>query len=292
MFFKKYMDKTDGAIRGFDVKSKRVKIICLLIVLVCLIFSVIAIYPAFWVMVSGFKDIKEFTTEATLFPKVFDFSGFKYTWDKLNFAVYYKNSLIMVVGCVLCAIFFNGLLAYALAILRPKGHKVINGLVMWSLLIPTTTSIVALFVNINRLGLTGTFIPLWLSYGANAFWVVLFKEFFEGLPKELIEAAKIDGCNIFQIFYKIVLPLSKPIIMVIIIFSVTAAWSDFLLPYLVLNGSGNETVMVKLYAYSAAHTTQIDMIRAIFFSIIPPTIIFLLFQKQITDGAAGGAVKG
>ena len=64
MFFKKYMDKTDGAIRGFDVKSKRVKIICLLIVLVCLIFSVIAIYPAFWVMVSGFKDIKEFTTEA------------------------------------------------------------------------------------------------------------------------------------------------------------------------------------------------------------------------------------
>lgn len=108
MFFKKYMDKTDGAIRGFDVKSKRVKIICLLIVLVCLIFSVIAIYPAFWVMVSGFKDIKEFTTEATLFPKVFDFSGFKYTWDKLNFAVYYKNSLIMVVGCVLCAIFFNG----------------------------------------------------------------------------------------------------------------------------------------------------------------------------------------
>lgn len=195
MFFNKYKDKTDGAIRGFDVKSKRVKIICLLIVLVCLIFAVVAIYPAFWVMVSGFKNIQEFTTEATLLPKVFDFDGFKETWAKLEFAKYYKNSFIMVIGCVICAIFFNGLLAYGLAILKPKGHKIINGLVMWSLLIPTTTSIVALFVNINKLGLNNSFIPLWLAYGANAFWVVLFKEFFEGLPKELIEAAKIDGCR-------------------------------------------------------------------------------------------------
>lgn len=98
--------------------------------------------------------------------------------------------------------------------------------------------------------------------------------------------------NVVQVFYKIVLPLSKPIIMVIVIFAVTAAWSDFLLPYLILNGSGKETVMVKLYTYSTSRTTAIDMIRAIFFSLIPPTILFSIFQKQITDGAAGGAVKG
>lgn len=210
----------------------------------------------------------------------------------MKFAVYYKNSIIMVAGCVVCAVIFNGLLAYGLALLKPKGHKILEALVMWSLLIPTTTSIVALFVNIVKLNLDGTYIPLWLSYGANAFWVVLFKEFFEGLPKELIEAAKLDGCNVLQIFYKIVLPMSKPIIMVVVIFAVTAAWSDFLLPYLTLNGTEKETVMVKLYSYSTSRTTAIDMIRAIFFSIIPPTIIFMLFQKQITDGAAGGAVKG
>lgn len=292
MFFDKYTDKTDGAIRGFDVKSPKVKVICVFIMLVCIVFGIVAMYPAFWVMVSGFKDLKEFTNDATLLPKSFDFSGFKDTWDRLEFAVYYKNSFIMVIGCVFCAIIFNGLLAYGLAILKPKGHKIVNGLVMWSLLIPATTSVVALYVNINRIGLNNSYIPLWLSYGANAFWVVLFKEFFEGLPTELIEAAKLDGCNVLQIFYKIILPLSKPIIMVIVIFSVTAAWSDFLLPYLVLGGSGKETVMVKLYSYSTSRTTAIDMIRAIFFSIIPPTIMFALFQKQITDGAAGGAVKG
>lgn len=292
MFFKKYSDKTDGAIRSFDVKSKRVKIICLLIMIVCVIFAVVALFPSIWVMLSGFKDLKQLTNDATIIPKSFDLSGFKETWDKLEFAVYYKNSFIMVGGAVICAIVFNGILAYALAILKPKGYKIINGLVMWSLLIPATTSIVALFVNINRIGLNNSFLPLWLSYGANAFWVVLFKEFFEGLPKELIEAAKIDGCNVLQIFYRIVLPLSKPIIMVIVIFSLTAAWSDFLLPYLVLNGSGKETVMVKLFVYSTSRTTQIDLLRAIFFAIIPPTILFVLFQKQITDGAAGGAVKG
>jgi multiple sugar transport system permease protein len=292
MFFDKYTDKTDGAIRGFDVKSTRVKIICLAIVLVCVIFGIIAIFPAVWVFLSGFKDLKQLTRGTTILPDSWTIEGFKQTWDKLHFFTYYKNSFIMVIGCVLCAIFFNGLLAYGLSVLKPKGSKIVDGLVMWSLLIPATTSVVALFVNINRIGLNKSFIPLWLSYGANAFWVVLFKDFFSGIPKELIEAAKIDGCNIFQIFYKIILPLSKPIIMVIIIFSVTAAWSDFLLPYLVLNGTGKETVMVKLFAYSQAHTTAIDMVRAIFFSIVPPTILFILFQKQITDGATGGAVKG
>lgn len=291
-FFEKYADKTDGAIRGFDVKSPKVKAICILIMIVCTIFGIIAMYPAFWVMFSGFKDLKELTKEATLLPKSFSVKGFIETWDKLQFAVFYKNSFIMVIGCVISAVIFNGLLAYGLAILKPKGHKIVTGLVMWSLLIPATTSIVALFVNINKLGLNNSFIPLWLSYGANAFYVVLFKEFFEGLPKELIEAAKLDGCNVLQVFTRIILPMSKPIIMVIVIFSVTAAWSDFLLPYLVLNGSGKETVMVKLYVYSTSRTTAIDMIRAIFFSIIPPTILFTLFQKQITDGAAGGAVKG
>ncbi|MBR3645282.1 MAG: carbohydrate ABC transporter permease [Lachnospiraceae bacterium] len=292
MFFEKYNNKTDGAIRGFDIKSPSVKVISLMIMAVCIIFAIICMYPAFWVITSGFKTLKELKTGVDLLPKSYSFAGFKETWDKLHFAVYYKNSFIMVIGCVICAVIFNGLLAYGLAILKPKGYKIINGLVMWSLLIPATTSIVALFVNINKLGLNNSFIPLWLSYGANAFWVVLFKEFFETLPKELIEAGKLDGCNVLQVFYKIVLPMSKPIIMVIVIFSVTAAWSDFLLPYLLLNGSGKETVMVKLYAYQSARTTPIDMIRAITFALIPPTILFTLFQKRITDGAAGGAVKG
>ncbi len=292
LFFGKYNEKKDGVIRGFDLHSRKVKILVICILLICFAIVTISIFPAVWVFLAGFKDIKEFRKATTIFPTTFDFSVFVDTWNKLEFAKYYLHSLIVVCGSVICAVVFNGLMAYVLGVLKPKGHKIIFALVMWSLLIPPTTSVVALVVNINKVGLNNSYLPICLAYGANAFYVILFKQFFEKLPKELLEAAKLDGCGVIQVFTKIILPLSKPIIRVVIIFAMTAAWSDFLLPYLVLNNSGKETVMVKLYQYQAARTTDVDMIRAILFSIIPPTILFMIFQKQITDGAAAGAIKG
>lgn len=290
--FKQYTNKTDGAIRGFDVKSTRTKIICIFIVFVCLLFALLALFPALWVFISGAKDLKELTSSAKILPQVWHFDGFKTTWEKLNFTLYYKNTFVVVIGAIACSIFFNGLTAYGLVIMKPRGSKIIDGLVMWSMLIPATTSVVALFVNINRIGLNGSFVPLVLCYGANAFYVILFKEFFAGIPKEIIEAAELDGCRAFSMFMRIIMPLSKPIITVVAIFTMTAAWSDFLLPYLILNGTGKETVMVKLYAYSTSRTTAIDMVRAIFFSMIPPTVLFVIFQRKIMDGAVGGAIKG
>ncbi len=292
MFFKKYNDKRDGVIRSFDMSSTSVKIICIVILLICLFITVVCVFPAVWVFLAGFKDLKEFRREITIFPDSFDFSKLEHTWNALKFQKYYVNSMISVAGSVVCAVIFNGLLAYGLGILKPKGYKIAQGLVMWSLLIPATTSIVAVFRNINLIGLSGSFIPLWLAFGANAFYVVLFKQFFEGIPHELVEAARLDGCGVLQIFARIMLPLSKPIVMVVVIFAITAAWSDFLLPYLVLNNSGKETVMVTLFAYKDTPTDAVSVLRAVLFSIIPPTALFIIFQKQITDGAVAGAVKG
>lgn len=292
MFFHKYSGKSDGVIRSYDVKSTKVKILCAVIMLICIAMVIVCIFPALWVFLASFKDIKEFTRDVTLLPGKLDLEGLKGTWKALKFTKYYQNSFILVIGCTICSVFFNGLLAYGIAILKPKGYRIAYGLIMWSLLIPATTSIVALNRNINLLHLQGSFIPLWFYYGANAFYFVLFKQFFEELPRELLEAARLDGCGVLQIFQKIVIPLSKPIIMVVAIFAVTAAWSDFLLPYLLLNGSGKETVMVKLFTFKDTPTNAVHVLRATLFAIIPPTILFLLFQKQITDGATAGAVKG
>lgn len=291
-FFGKYEQKKDGVIRGYDVKSLGVKIACILIMLVCAILVIISVFPILWVFLASFKDIKEFTRNVTILPSSFDFSKIKDTWNALNFGKYYLNSLISVTGSVICAVIFNGLLAYGFAVLKPKGWKVANALVMWSLMIPSTICIVSVFRNINLVGMNQSFLPLWLAFGANAFYVVLFKEFFEDIPKDILEAAKLDGAGVIQIFAKVMLPLSKPIIMVVIIFAITAAWSDFLLPYLVLNGSGKETVMVKLFAFKDTPTDAVSVLRAALFAIIPPTILFIFFQKQITDGATAGAVKG
>lgn len=291
-FFKKYNDKKDGVIRGYDVRSTSVKIACIIIMIVCFFIVICSIFPIVWVFLASFKDIREFNRNVTIIPSTFDISKLKETWNQFKFIVYYKNSLISVAGSVVCAIIFNGLLAYAVAILKPKGYKVVWGLVMWSLLIPSATNIVSLFRNINMIGMNGTFLPLWLAFGANAFYIVLFKEFFEGIPGELLEAARLDGCGVLKVFTSILLPLSKPIIMVVAIFAVTAAWSDFLLPYLVLNGSGYETVMVKLFAFKDTPTDAVSVLRACLFAIIPPTIIFAIFQRQITDSASAGAIKG
>lgn len=293
MFFDKYKNKKDGVIRGYDIRSPKVKVLAVAIMVICFLIIAICLFPAVWVFLASFKDIKEFTREVSIIPKSFDWNRMLTTWKAFDFTKYYRNSLIYVVGAAVCAVIFNGLLAYGIGVLKPKGYKVVLGLVMWTLLIPGTISIVALFRNINLIGLNKSFIPLWLAFGANAFYVMLFKQFFEEIPKELLEAAKLDGCGVLRIFANIMLPLSKPIIMVVAIFAVTAAWSDFLLPYLVLNGANDKTtVMVKLFSFKDTPTDAVSVLRASFFAIIPPTILFAIFQKQITDGAATGAVKG
>ncbi len=163
---------------------------------------------------------------------------------------------------------------------------------MWGLLIPATTSIVPLFMNITRLHLSGSFIPLWLSIGANAFYVILFKNFFDTLPQSLIEAAKIDGCTDFTIFRRIAVPLSKAIIMVVVMYAINAAWSDFLLPYLTLKNSGLETVMVRLFQFRGSRANDVEILRGIVFAIIPPIILFSIFQRQITQVTIQSGIKG
>ena len=292
-FFKRYLRKEAGVIRYYDLKSGPARFWVVLIFIACILMAVIALYPVFWLVCSSLKNLTEFMSTTQVLPKEADFAGWIKTWNDFGFTKYYINSGIAVAGGVVCAVFFNGLMAYVLAILKPRGYKIVFALVMWCLLIPPTTSFVALFVNIKNIGLTNSFVPLWLSMGANAYWVVLFKNFFESLPKDYIDAARLDGCGSLQIFTRIVLPLSKSIMMVVAIFAVTAAWSDFLMPYLLLNGSGKETVMVKLYSFNTSiKTNQLDIIRAVLYSIIPPTIIFTVFQKQIMGGVMDGGIKG
>lgn len=288
----KLQKKDNGIITQSDLKRSSVRVFYYCIFIICLIMTIISIAPPIWVFLSSFKDIKEFTLEPTLFPKKMDFNKFVKTWNDLKFLKYYLNSFYSVAGSVLCAIVFNGLLAYAISIIKPKGTKLIYGLILGSLMVPATTSVVPLFINITKLGLSGTFYPLWLAIGANAFFVVLYKQFFDTLPVSVIEASRLDGCSNLQIFFKIVMPLSKPITMVISIYAVNAAWSDFLLPYLLLNNTGLETVMVRLFQFRNSPVTDVEVLRAILFAMIPPIILFTVFQKQIIQGTTHSGVKG
>jgi len=284
--------ENNGIIRDYDLHQKSVKLLYIILLCIGIMTALAGIAPLIWLALSGFKDIREFVREPSIFPKEFNFGNYLKTWNELRFIRFYRNSLIVVAGSVVCAVFFNGLLGYALSKIKPAGSKIVYALVMWSLLIPATVSIVPLFINISRLRLTGSFIPLWLSIGANAFFVILFKNFFDELPQSLIEAAKIDGARDFTIFSKIAVPLSQAIIMVIVMYSINAAWSDFLLPYLTLNNSGLETVMVRLFQFRGSRANDVEILRAVVFAVLPPIILFIIFQKQITRISLQAGIKG
>ncbi len=282
-----------GVIREYDMHSPSVKAGYGFIILFCCLTVVVSVFPLVWVSLAGFKNLKEFMSSTSIFPESFSPEPYATTWSQLGIARNYLNSLISVLGSVVCALVFNGLLGYGIAILRPKGSGAVKKLVLLSLLMPPTISIVPLFMNIQKLRLGNSFVPLWLSFGANAMYVILFVQFFETLPGSIIEAGRIDGCSQLQTFFRIVLPLSKPICTVISIFAVNAAWSDFLLPYLVLRGADKQTVMVRLFVFSTEQTVNADAImRSVVFAMVPPIILFFIFQKQLTENAVSVGIKG
>ncbi len=282
-----------GVIRDYDMHSASVRIAYGVVIFICCVVVVIAVFPLIWVALAGFKDLTEFTNSRSIIPESFDMEPYVTTWSQVGIAKNYLNSLISVAGSVFCAILFNGMLGYGLGILKPKGYKIIKRLVMLSLLIPSTISIVPLFVNITGIFKGPSFVPLWLSFGANAMYIILFTQFFESLPQSIIEASRIDGCSPLQTFFRIVLPLSKPICAVVAIFALNAAWSDFLLPYLLLRGSELQTVMVRLFDFSTQQTiNDDDMLRSVVFAMIPPIVLFFIFQKQLTENAVSVGVKG
>lgn len=290
-FFK---NKKGGFLSRNDIRKPGGMTIYILFSLFGVGLIFICFLPPFWILLSSLKSVEElFRIPPTILPEKLHWDKVKEVWDLLKFGRYYKNSFIMVGGAILSAMFFNGLMAYVFSVLKPKGWKVVYALVMWSLMIPAVISLAPLFLSIVKLGLKNSFVPLWLSFGANAFFVLLYKNFFDSIPRSFAESAMIDGASPFRIFRSIYLPLSVSINLVICIFAFNAAWSDFLLPYLVLQDQKLHTVMIKLFTMNGVNGMSVDKrLTALAFSIIPPTVIFILFQKWINQGMnLSGGVK-
>ena len=289
----KLSKKVDGILNFSDYKNVVNKIVYGIFIFLLIVFVMVAITPIIWLFITSFKTVAEINSnEYHLFPEVFQIRKVLDVWNKVNFGRYYLNTLIVVLGSMLCSVVFNGLLAYAVGVLKPVGHKIINGLVLLGYMVPAALAIFPLSMQIVELKLMNSYLPLCLMFGANAYYYLLFKDSFEKVPVALVEAAKVDGMSDLAIFFKIILPLSKSIIGVVAIFSMTAAYSDFLLPYTILQDVDKQTVMVSIYRLSG--TTTLDsseMLMLLVISIIPQIIIFAIFQKQIMNTSASSGMK-
>ena len=299
-FDKKKDAQAMGIISKFDMQNPSVKVLYGLIWFFLILAVLLCFVPPLWCMTSALKDSREFfSVPATIIPRSFHPEKLWETWEMLNFGQAYLNTIFVLCGSLIMSLVCNGMMGYVLSRLRPRGYKLVLSLVLWTLMLPQSVSQVPLFKNflslpILGINITESYLPMWLLAGANAFYVLIFKSFFDSIPQSLIEAARLDGCTNLGIFFRVMLPLSKPVLMVIAIFTINASWSDFFWPFFVV-GARSElyTVMVKIFymAGSSGYSEDIQVV-ALIFTIIPPTILFLFFQRYIMSGFTLSGIKG
>jgi len=295
---KAFENKDTGLITNMDLRQRKIRIFYWLMFALMMAISLLFLFPCVWILLSSFKDVKEFvSTPPTLFPHSFHPEKLVEVWNKMKIGRSYLNTLMVACGDMAFAIIVNGLAGYAVSRLKPKGSSLFFVLVMWTMMLPSSTSMVPLFMTfqdfpIFHFSLMNTYWPMWLCKGANAFYVLLYKSFFDSISISYIESARIDGCNDLKIFRTIILPLSIPVIATTAIFTFNATWAEFLWPYLVLKDKALYTVPVQIFRMKTAGFMMDQYIIVLMFSMLPTMIMFLLFQKQIMRGMNLGGLKG
>jgi multiple sugar transport system permease protein len=254
--------------------------------------------PLLWLAKSAIMPTADTISHPmSLFPHGAAWSNLRRAWVDVNVGRYFWNTIVLALGSWLTQIVVAVTGGYALSVLRPRYARFINALLLATLFVPTVVLLVPLYIEIVRPPIIHhTFIDsywaVWLPAGASAFNVVLVKRFFDNLPREIFEAAQIDGAGPFKLFTKIVLPMSKPILGVVSVFAVLASWKDFLWPLLVLTDPNKQPLSVRLPTIQSQ--TELGVfLAAMFIACLVPVAAFLIFQRSFLRGSGlGGAIKG
>lgn len=301
----RFNEKPTGLLSSADLKTKSGKTIYWAFFAVLIIVCVISLFPALWTVLTAFKETQEIYSSFTLFPKDMLPSNLwrrlSESWTELKLAESFVNTIVLSIGNLAATLIVCGFGGYVLSKLKPKGSRIVFVLVVWTMMMPSQIRMVPNYIAMLHfpfaydfgagVNLLDTFWPMWLGAAANAFNLILFKNAFDALSVTYVEAAKLDGCTNYGVFFKIMLPLSMPTIIFVAIGTLSSAWSEFFGPLLYLD----RHVVTPLKIYRLQTDTSIEMntrFMGLVFASVPPFIIFLIFQKQILGGINVGGVKG
>jgi multiple sugar transport system permease protein len=267
--------------------------------LVVIVFTLVFIGPLYFLFTDGLKSTQEaIATPPTLYPHHVYPSTYLTAWNRLDVAKLLWNSVYYAVGALAFQLVFDVTAAYSLSKLRPALGNVILFLMLATLMIPATVLVVPQYVTVVDLpvvhvNLVGSPAAIWLPSVANAFNIFLLKRFFDSIPTDYIEAAQIDGASRLAILWRIVLPISRPILGVVSIFGVVAVWKDFFWPLLVEYGytPTRETLNVGIWQASIG-TPENLIIAASAMAAVPTIVFFLIFQRNIMAGLTAGGIRG
>lgn len=287
--------KVRALLSDLELRTPRGMLTYLIITGLLLLLALVVIVPFVYAFTSGLKTSREvFSPNFQLFPEVANWANYEQAWNYFRLPALFGNTFTLVIGGLIVQLTVSALAAYSLSRLKPIGGRIILLGFLVTLMIPAIAYIIPLYVTAARLGLLGSYWALWMSYGVNAFMIFILKNFFDSLPSEIFDASEVDGATALQVFWYIVLPLSRPIFIVLSILTFVNLWKDFLWPYLVLlDRQDLHPISVALFVIEQRSATPPNtQMAGYFMAMLPPLLIAILLQRYMQRGLSLGAVKG
>ncbi|WP_223230857.1 carbohydrate ABC transporter permease [Microbacterium jejuense] len=280
------------------VKRKTWQTVIWLVVLLAI--TAVVLYPLVWLFLSTFKPNSEFGQNTGLLPENWYFGNYAKVMEGIAGVPmwrFFLNSLILSVAAVVGTLLSSALAAYAFARVQFKGLGIFFAAMIGTLLLPFHVVIIPQYIIFNQLGWVDTYIPLILPkfLATGAFFVFLLVQFMRQMPRDMDEAARIDGAGHFRIFWSIILPLIKPALITCAIFAFIWEWNDFLGPLLYLTSPENYPLPIALRLYNDASSGGADYgatVTASFVALVPVLLFFIVFQRFLVDGVATQGLKG
>jgi arabinosaccharide transport system permease protein len=273
-------------------EKKGINLSFIILLLICIIF----LAPFFFMLVTSFKPGQEMLSEGLSFKMNFDemtLNNYKIIFFEDNrYLSWYKNSLIITVLQTVLSLFFSSLVGYGLAVYNFKGKNILFFLVLLVMMVPLQILLLPLYRLMIELNLMDTYLGVVLPFAVSPFAIFFFRQYIIGIPKDLIEAARIDGCGEFKIYFKIIVPLMKPAFGAMTILMALNSWNAFVWPLIVLRSADKLTLPIGLMSLLTPYGNSYDMIMpGAVISVIPVAILFLINQRAFIEGLTAGGVK-
>jgi multiple sugar transport system permease protein len=280
---------TARPVRSFRTRLNRLPgaVATVLTVLLALLW----VFPLYWAFVTSVKPENDtIANPPTLWPQTFDFSAYTYIFQNSPIVRWYINSIISSLSITVLVLFLSMLCAYALSQIDFRGRRWLYLLILAGFMIPFQASLIPLFIMVNKMGLVNNYLGLILPQLAAPIAVVIYKQFFDQVPPELGDAARMDGASEFRVLFSIFLPLNWSITFSLAIVTFIAAWNNFLWPFIVMNDTAKLTIPVGITQVQSAYGVAYAKTMASAVTAAVPTIIaYLLFQRRVTEGVMATA---
>ncbi|MCL2269902.1 MAG: carbohydrate ABC transporter permease [Treponema sp.] len=278
-----------------DVRKTNLFSLIVMYVIV-IMFTVLAIYPIFWLIIQSFKTTQEYMTASKLaFPKIWFYRNYPISWSNGRFGILIINSIIYTYITVISTIILSFMAGFAFAKLPSKWTPVLHGSFIIGILLTLQSILVPLFLMINAVGLYNTRLGILIPYIGIAlpFGVYLSTEYIKSIPKSVIESARLDGAKYLRIFRSIVMPIAAPVAATVAILGITGTWNEFMLINILVSKTELKSLPVGINMFSGALASDYGkQFSALVIGMTPMIIFYLVFRKRITRGVAAGAVKG